>query len=410
MFERLQLSEPDALGQMIVQSLKDTRAQKLDLGVGVYVDETGAPPIMQVVKQAEKQVMGAQKHKSYPGMAGDQAFCGTIVELLCPGASPPIAACQTVGGSGALRILSDVLAAAAGPGTTLWMPSPTWPNHTPLLKHPHWNVQPYCFTDRSIRRFSLQILQNDLAKARPGDVILLHACCHNPTGIDPDDIEFDQIVDLIKNAGLVPLIDLAYLGYGAGLTPDLARLTRLVDAIPELAIAFSASKSFGVYCDRVGTALVKCFRAQDREAVQAAMIDTIRQNYSMPPTHGAAIVQQVLQDADLRQAWQVELESFRARIIDNRSLLHAAFGQHGLADLAEGLLQQRGMFATLGLANSVVEKLRVDHAVYLGPEGRINLSGLSAQKADRLTVLLARCLSDHHSNHRTDRHHQLVAR
>lgn len=402
MFERLQLSEPDVLGQMIVRALKDTRAEKLDFGVGVYVDDTGTPPIMTAVKQAEKQVLGAQTHKSYPGMTGDQAFCETIAEFLCPGSSSSIAACQTVGGSGALRILSDVLATAAGPDTTLWMPKPTWPNHAPLLHHPHWSVQPYCFTDNSVRSFCLQTLRRDLATAKPGDVILLHACCHNPTGIDPNDREFDQVVDLIRRAGLVPLIDLAYLGYGAGLTADLGRLNLLVDAIPELAIAFSASKSFGVYCDRVGAALVKCTRAQDRDAVNATMIDSIRQSYSMPPTHGAAVVRRVLQDPELRHGWQTELEGFRERLVENRAFLNAAFLKHGLSDLSKGLLQQRGMFATLGLADSVVEELRVDHAVYLGPAGRINLSGLSAQRADRLAGLLASCLASHHSNHKTD--------
>jgi aspartate/tyrosine/aromatic aminotransferase len=385
MFDNLTARGADAFALLIQRAAADRRPHRVDLGVGVYIDANGQVPIPVAVERAERQLLEQPgRSKTYPPMPGDAAFCAAIQGLLLGDQTASVAVCQTLGASGALRLLTDLFEAAAPAGTRLWLPTPTWPNHEPLTRPRAMPRQSYRFLDAAGTGFDLAQVADSLSGARPGDIVLLHLCCHNPTGIDPDASQFAGLADLLAARGLIPFVDMAYAGYGGGLEADLARLRLLADAVPEMAVAFSGSKTFGLYRDRIGAAVVCTPASAAAGAALSVMLDRVRESYSMPPGQGAAIVTQILSDTALRREWTEGLEAARQRLSRLRIALSASLSHVGEPALGKAMAGQCGMFAVIKMETAAIDTLADRHAIHVGPGGRINLSGLPEDRMDEI--------------------------
>ena len=383
MFETLALQPADALLALIGLHRDDPRPGKLDLGVGVYRDETRATPIMAAVKRAEEILLATRTTKSYLGPEGDLVFVDLLKPIVFgsdPG--PRLAGVQTPGGSGALRLAAELIAQAK-PAARVLVGQPTWPNHMPILKAVGLTVVPHPFFDVATQTIDFAALKAAIAAAGPGDVALLHGCCHNPAGADLSEGEWDELARLLAERGVLPLVDLAYQGLGRGLEEDAAGTRRLVAQLPEVLVAQSCDKNFGLYRERVGALYALTRDADAAMAVRSNMAALARVNWSMPPDHGAAIVRTVLEDADLTRIWRDELDRMGARVRAARAALAAA--EPRLAYLA----RQQGMFSTLPLAKAQIDRLRVEHAVYMAGSGRINLAGLQVADVPVFVAALA---------------------
>lgn len=386
MFDNLTARGADAFALLIQRAAADRRPHRVDLGVGVYIDANGQVPIPMAVERAERQLLEQPgRSKTYPPMRGDAAFCAAIQGLLLGDhQTGGVAVCQTLGASGALRLLTDLFEAAAPAGTCLWLPAPTWPNHDPLTRPRAMPRQSYRFLDAAGTGFDLAQVADSLSDARPGDIVLLHLCCHNPTGIDPDAAQFAGFADLLAARGLIPFVDMAYAGYGGGLEADLARLRLLADAAPEMAVAFSGSKTFGLYRDRIGAALVCTQTPAAAGVALSVMLDRVRESYSMPPGQGAAVIAQILSDPALRRDWAEGLEAARQRLSRLRIALAAALVRADEPALGKAMAGQCGIFAVIAMEPAAIDILADRHAIHVGPGGRINLSGLPEDRMDEI--------------------------
>lgn len=385
MFETLQPAQPDKILALIGMYREDPRPGKIDLGVGVYKDEAGKTAIMRAVREAEQRLYRAQDTKSYLGLAGDVAFNAAMIKLVFgPNAdSKRIRACQAPGGSGALRILAELLAKAR-PGATLWLSDPTWPNHVPLMRAAGLATRDYPYFDPATGAVRFDAMMEALATAKAGDVVLLHGCCHNPTGANLDREQWLALADLIAERGLFPFVDIAYQGFGDGLEEDAEGLRILVAKAPEMAVAASCSKNFSVYRDRVGAAMLMG-RSETEANVAIGQLQAVtRGMYSMPPDHGAAAVRIILEDDGLRADWQAELEAMRLRMVSLREGLADALRRQSNSDRYDFLARHRGMFSRLGISPEQVERLRVEHGVYIVGDSRINVAGLPGDRLDQL--------------------------
>lgn len=375
------LTQQPADGLLALMSLyaADPRRTKLDLGVGVYRTEAGVTPVMAAVKQAEQRLVDIQGSKSYLGPEGDIAFVQALKPVVFGNAltaelGARLTGLQSVGGTGALRLAADLIASAS-PGHRLWLGTPSWPNHAPVFAGGGLEVRTYRQFDVATQRFDLDATLEALGRADKGDVVLLHGCCHNPTGADPSAAQWDRIIKVLVRRGLVPLIDIAYQGLGQDLDSDAWALRRIVSRVPQALVAYSCDKNFGLYRERVGALYVVAARAAGAEAALSHLAAHARASYSMPADHGAAVVRTILADAVLRAQWSDELRGMAARVASIRQEL-SALGRIGLVDLTP-LAQQRGLFALLPLAPVVIERLRVEHGVYMAGNGRINIAGLA---------------------------------
>ncbi len=375
----------------------DTREGKINLSAGVFLDATGRTPVLPTVIEAERRLAESAGSKSYRPIDGEVRY-RELVRALILGRDHEAArsgralATQTPGGTGGLRVAADLLR-ATGSGTTLWMSEPTWPNHPQLFHAAGFRIRSYPYTDPTGRRIDEDAMLDALRQAAPGDVLLLHGCCHNPTGVDPSPALWTQIADLVEEMRLLPLVDLAYQGFGNGLAPDAAGLMELIRPDVELLVSTSYSKTFSLYAERVGALLVIARSARDAEAVQSHVKAAIRVNYSNPPAHGADIVRTILADANLRTRWEAELAGMRDRITDNRRALVEAIEARSIPGDWGAIASQRGMFALLGLTTHQVARLRDEHAVYAVGHGRINVAGFTTSNlgpfADALGAVLA---------------------
>lgn len=378
MFEVLPPAKPDLILSIMQLFREDQRTNKIDVSVGVYKDEAGGTPIMPSVREAEKRLYAAQDTKTYLGILGDMAFNSAMADLAL-GSSVErarVAMAQAPGGSGALRVLADLLYAAR-PGAIVHAPDPTWANHVPLISTSGLTLKPYAYFDAATGGLRFDAMMADLGKAQAGDIVLLHGCCHNPTGADLDMEQWRAVSDLIVARGLLPLVDLAYAGLGNGLDADVAGLRHLAGRVPEMVVAVSCSKNFSVYRERVGAALVVAKNAQEAALAQGKMSLIARTMYSMPPDHGAACVRLILEDPALKAQWRGELDAMRARMQGLRQGLATALARHSNARDFSFVTRQTGMFSRLPLSEGQAERLRVDRAVYLVPDGRINIAGLT---------------------------------
>jgi aromatic-amino-acid transaminase len=383
MFETLAAQPADALLALIALHRDDPRPHKLDLGVGVYRDETGATPIMKAVTRAEEILLATRTTKSYLGPEGDLAY----VDLLKPivfgrDLGPRLTGIQTPGGTGALRLAADLIATAR-PGARLLVGTPTWPNHAPILKEARLTIVAHPFFDVATQTLDFAALKAAVAAAREGDVVLLHGCCHNPAGADLTPAQWDEIADLIAARGVLPLVDLAYQGLGQGLDADAYGARRLVETLPEVLVAYSCDKNFGLYRERVGALYALCRDGAAAKALISNMAYFGRVAWSMPPDHGAAIVRTVLESPELTAMWREELDRMGDRIRAVRAALARA--DQRLAFLA----REQGMFSTLPLSKEQITRLREEHAVYMAGSGRINIAGLQVADVPTFVAALA---------------------
>lgn len=378
MLNALPLCEPDPIIKLMQVFQADTRADKIDLGVGVYRDATGHTPIFRAVKVAEELILATQDTKAYLGLGGDPAFTAATRDLVFGGSveAERIAAVATPGGSSALRQLLD-LARLAAPMGRVWISEPTWPNHPGIGEAIGMPVWRYGYYDRATGQVAFEAMLADLAGTGPGDVVILHAACHNPTGADLDLDQWEALSDVLAQTGAMPLVDAAYLGFGEGVIADTEGLRILAERLPQMMVALSGSKSFGMYRERVAAAFVVGETPKLAETAQAALISLNRLNFAFPPDHGARVATEILTDAELRADWESELGDMRKRIAGNRTKLADAL-EKALGDDRFGYLaEQRGMFSVLGFDDDMLTRLRETHGLYLVADGRINAAGLT---------------------------------
>ena len=393
MLERLQPQPEDKIIQLMALFRADPRADKIDLGVGVYKDATGHTPVMRAVRAAGQAVWQAETTKTYVALAGDAAFHAAMAALVLGDAVPAarVAAAAAPGGTGALRIAFDLIHKTA-PGATVWMSDPTWPNHPAICKDLGLKVASYRYFDEATGGVDAAGMLADLGRVAPGDVVLLHGCCHNPTGANLTQAEWAQVADVLAGAGATVLVDIAYQGFGDGLEEDAFGTRLLAQRLPELLVAASCSKNFGVYRERVGVLLAVTPEGADRATVQANLAMLNRLNYSFPPDHGARLVQTVLDTPALRADWQAELEEVRLSMLGLREQLAAELRQLTNSDRFDFVARHRGMFSRLGLTPDQVARLRSEHAIYMVGDSRINIAGLNRDSVPVLARAIASVL------------------
>jgi aromatic-amino-acid transaminase len=368
LFGALKGQAQDPLLALMAEFRTDKREGKIDLGVGMYRDATGITPVMRAVKAAERILLETQTTKGYMGPEGDPVF----VELLKPivfGAvvakSDRIVGLQTPGGTGALRLGAELIASVS-PRAKVWLGEPTWPNHRPLLNAARLAVEGFKHFDKSSQTLPFDETMAALGRAAAGDVVLLQACCHNPTGADYTIEQWRTIGETLAARGLVPFFDFAYQGLGDGLDADAAGMRLVLEHVDEALIGYASDKNFGVYRERVGALYVVSNNAR---AVYSQAMALARANWSMPSDHGAAVVRLVLQSAELTRDWTAELDAMRARILSNRSRLAA------LNPRLASVVRQRGMFSQIQIAPEAVVRLKDEHGIYMVGSGRINVAG-----------------------------------
>jgi aromatic-amino-acid transaminase len=374
--------ESDSLLALIALAKADPRPEKIDVGVGVFRDGAGNTPILKVIKDAERRLLETQRSKSYLGSAGDKRF----VELLRPillgnehAHDERIAGVQTPGGCGALRLGFELIA-RANPRARVFIGTPTWPNHPPIIRAVGLEMVEYGYYDRDSCRIGFDRMMASLGTAEAGDVALLHGCCHNPTGADLSQEQWREVTDLIAERGLIPFVDIAYQGFGRGLDQDARGVRGLLAACDEMVIAQSCDKNFSVYRDRVGSLWVKTASEESTVNAIATVFRDAREMWSMPPDHGAACVRIVLDDAELNSQWHGELDAMRTRINSVRQRIATADPR--LAFIG----RQFGMFSMLPLSPQQVLGLRERHAIYMADSGRFNVVGMADSQIDRFVA------------------------
>ncbi|MCR8550815.1 aspartate/tyrosine/aromatic aminotransferase [Salipiger sp. P9] len=378
MFENLKEQPADKILALMQLYREDPRAQKIDLGVGVYKDASGNTPIMRAVKAAEKQLWEAETTKSYTGLAGDPGFADAMVALVLGTAVPRgnVAAAATPGGTGAVRQAFDLIRMAS-PSGKVYVSDPTWPNHLSILKHMEMQTVPYRYFDSETRAVDFDGMMADLAQVGKGDVVLLHGCCHNPTGANLNLTQWQAVVDLLLKTGATPMIDIAYQGFGDGLEEDAAGVRLVAASVPECLIAASCSKNFGIYRERTGLLMAVSNDAGAQKLNQGTLNYLNRQNYSFPPDHGARLVTMVLTDPALRADWAAELEEVRNSMLGLREQLASELQRLSGSDRFGFIAQHRGMFSRLGASPEQVETLRRDFGIYMVGDSRLNIAGLN---------------------------------
>jgi aromatic-amino-acid transaminase len=380
MLTNLTAQPVDKILALMAAYREDERDSKVDLGVGVYKDASGNTPVMRAVKAAEKRLVAEQTTKAYTGLAGDPAFSDAMIGLVLDGAveRDRIAAVATPGGTGAIRQALELIKLAA-PGATVWLSDPTWPNHPSIIKYLGMKSKTYRYFDAETRNVDYVGMLTDLGAVLPGDVVLLHGCCHNPTGANLTMPQWKGVIDLLKEKSAVPFVDIAYQGFGDGLAKD-GEATRLVaSSFDNVLIAASCSKNFGVYRERTGILMSVAKDTAQRDLAQQNMSFLTRQNFSFPPDHGARVVTTILNDPELRADWEAELEEVRLGMLELRKQLAAELRRLSNSDRFDFLAEHRGMFSLLGTTPELVEKLRADHGIYMVGDSRMNIAGLNAK-------------------------------
>ena len=390
MLENLKEQAPDKIIELIGLYAADEREDKLDLGVGVYKDAAGNTPVMRAVKAAEAKLLAEQDSKKYVGLLGDLSFVDAIRELVLADAVPAGRVCgaQEPGGTGAIRQLFELIKVADA-GATVWISNPSWPNHEAILTFLGMNIGKYRYFDEATCGVDFAGMKADLEGAKAGDVLLLHGCCHNPTGANITGAEWAEVTEIALAKGLMPMIDIAYQGFGDGLEADAAGLRIMAARVPEMLIAASCSKNFGLYRDRVGAALIISQDEAGTALSKANIAGLNRVNFSFPPDHGAKVVSIIMNDAALRADWAAELEDMRQNMLDLRQGLAEALRRETNSDRFDFVAEHRGMFSRLGLTPEQVMRLRNDHAIYMVGDSRINIAGLPKSGLDKLAKAIA---------------------
>ncbi|MHC2068725.1 amino acid aminotransferase [Bremerella sp. T1] len=388
MFQHVETAPPDAILGLNEAFRNDSNPEKINLSVGVYKDEQGVTPVLKCVKEAEKRLLETESTKSYLPIDGRAGYTKAVRELMFGTDHEVITAnravtVQTPGGTGALRVAGDFIAANF-PGAAIWLSQPTWPNHPNIFTAAGVPLKTYAYFDKASNGLDFDGMISSLKEASKGDVVLLHGCCHNPTGIDPTPEQWKAIADLVQEKELLPLLDFAYQGFGDGLSEDAAGLRELARPGQEMLICSSFSKNFGLYNERVGAMTAVASGEAEATAVLSQLKKVIRSNYSNPPTHGAAVVETVLTDASLTKLWDEELTHMRDRINGIRKLFVDKISAAGIDQDFSFIQNQKGMFSFSGLNQMQVDQLRSDMSIYIVGSGRINVAGISEANVDRL--------------------------
>jgi aspartate aminotransferase len=393
MFAHVEAAPPDPILGLTEAFRADDRPGKINLGVGVYKDAEGRTPVLDVVKEAERHLVAEETTKSYLPIDGDPAY-GRFVRELCFGAASPLVddgravTVDAPGGTGALRAAGDLLARVR-PDVTVWLSDPTWANHPQIFGAARCSVATYAYFDASSNALDFDAMTASLAAVPEGDAVLLHGCCHNPTGVDPTPAQWREIATLLSARGLLPVVDIAYQGLGRGLDEDAGGLRTLAETCDELLVCSSFSKNFGLYNERVGALTIVAADATTATTVLSQAKQLVRANWSNPPAHGAAIVTTVLGDEALRTRWYDELAAMRDRIAAMRRLFVDALAARGVTRDLSYLVEQLGMFSFSGLDATAVARLRDEFAVYIVGSGRINVAGMTPDNMDRLADAVA---------------------
>jgi aspartate aminotransferase len=380
LFQQLERLISDSILGLMAKYRADPFENKVDLGVGVYRDLSSNTPILDCVRRAEKEVLAAQTTKSYVSAAGREEF-NSAVETLVLGAAHPARrdkrarTLQAPGGCGALRVGAELIKDAS-PNAAVYLSDPTWGNHAPLLGDCGLKLERYPYYDAMSHELRFDAMLQRLQAAAAGDVVLIHACCHNPTGADLSTAQWQAVTELLERRKLVPFLDLAYQGFGASLDADAAPVRAVVERVPEALIAVSFSKNLGLYRERVGALIVVSENAERADAVNSHMLHIARSIYSMPPDHGAAIAARIFAEPLLRQQWIGELDTMRTRIQEMRLLLAGRLQQVTGGNSFDFIRTQHGMFSLLGVSREAVERLRENHHIYMTSDSRMNLAGI----------------------------------
>ncbi len=378
MFSQLPTPALDPILSLTVAFRNDPRDQKVDLGIGVYKNNKGETPIMRAVSQAQKIVADTQTTKSYVGLAGCEEFNQSMVNLLLAGTSvlDRVSAIQTPGASGALRMLGDLMKVAQ-PDTTVWISNPSYVNHKPVMEAAGLKVRYYRYFSPETKQVDIGQMLDDLATAGPKDVVLLHGCCHNPTGADIDFAAWQTITDLAVKNGFTPFVDIAYQGFGDGLEEDAKGLQFMADRVEEMLITTSCSKNFGLYRERTGAAIVIGKNAKESSNAKGKLLTLARSTYTMPPDHGAALVKTILQNVELTTTWKQELCEMQQRLLNLRqTLCNELRNQHNTSQF-DFIESHKGMFTVLGFTPEQMGTLRDEYGIYGVGDGRINIAGLT---------------------------------
>lgn len=388
MFNTLETQTPDALLAVMQAFAADPSTDKLDLGVGVYRNSAGITPVMAAVRAGEQKLLAAQNSKVYVGAAGNRPFAAFIEELTLGAGHPArtagrVVTLQTPGGCGAVRLAAEIVNRTTK-GARVLVSDPTWANHIPLLGGAGLVVDTYPYYEVSSGTVVFDAMVATIERLPRGNVVLLQASCHNPTGADLTSEQWEVLAELLERKGLVPLLDLAYQGLGVSLDADAAAIRMLAARLPEVLIAVSCSKNFGLYRERVGAVIAIAETQKAATIVMSHLQALARRMYSMPPDHGAAIVATIAADPALRQQWADELEAMRLRVQTLRNALAAALAQEFGSNRFDFIKGQRGMFSLLGLSPASVKQLAAEHHVYMAPDSRSNIAGLPEPQVERL--------------------------
>ena len=379
MFETLQAQKPDAILALVQMFKDDPRENKVDLGVGVYKDASGKTPVMRAIKAAEQKLWANETTKSYTALTGDPGFADAMVRLVLGNAVPrnTVSAAATPGGTGAVRQAFELIKMAR-PAARVFVSNPTWPNHLSILAYLGIETVPYRYFDNDTRGVAFDAMLEDLKTARKGDVVLLHGCCHNPTGANLTILQWQEVIAVLQQTGAVPMIDIAYQGFGDGLEADGAATRAIAAATTECLIAASCSKNFGIYRERTGI-LMMIANGTEPKIAQGTLAFLNRQNFSFPPDHGARLVTMILNDEALRNDWMTEVEDMRLSMLGLREQLARELQQRSGSDRFGFIAQHRGMFSRLGTTPELVQKMREDFGIYLVGDSRMNIAGLNTQ-------------------------------
>ncbi|WP_105104308.1 aromatic amino acid transaminase [Microbulbifer pacificus] len=381
MFDHLKSLPADPILGLLAAYRADENPSKIDLGVGVYKDEAGHTPVLQAVKEAETRLLQSEETKSYIGPAGTPGFNIAMQELVLGAGHPALVgnrvrSAQTPGGCGALRVLAE-FANRAKAGATIWVSDPTWANHVPLLGNAGLQIKSYPYYDRATSTLQFDVMVETLKNVGEGDLVLFHACCHNPCGADLSREQWKVLAEMAQKQGFTPFVDMAYQGFGESLDADAYGLRLMAESVPEMIVAASCSKNFGLYRERVGLAMVIYSDSAAADRGQSQLLNVVRGNYSMPPNHGGAIVESILTDAGLRANWEAELAEMRERINGLRSGLVESLRTSGAAGDFSFIQRQKGMFSFLGITPEQVQKLQQNYSIYMVDSSRISIAGLS---------------------------------
>ncbi|WP_028768947.1 amino acid aminotransferase [Shewanella fidelis] len=395
-FSQVELAPADPILGLTEAFKADVRKEKVNLGVGIYKDESGQTPILKSVKFAEEKLLATEKSKSYLGMEGVEAYNRAVQSLLFGSEHSVVTekralTAQAPGGTGSLRVAAEFLVRHTD-SKKIWISNPTWANHNNIFSTAGLEIAEYTYYKAETHGLDFDAMVSDLETAKEGDLVLLHGCCHNPTGIDLNSAQWQQIADLCLAKGLVPLFDFAYQGFGAGVEEDAQGLRIFANTVPELIVANSFSKNFGLYNERIGAVTVVGATSNETVNAFSQIKSTIRASYSNPPAHGALIVSTILEDATLKQLWHDELKEMRERIAEMRTLFVESLKQAGVTQNFDFISNQNGMFSFSGLSKEQVNRLRDEFAVYIVGSGRISVAGMTKTNMPVICAAIAKVL------------------